>query len=83
MLITFNLWTTGASHAATDRAKESWIATNTLQQAKFAASEEHSLELEYRLLPGPRWRTKDTEASALLVSSLENVLAMRWPRRQA
>lgn len=65
VLVAFSLWTTGASQAATERAQVGWLASDTLQEATFAASEEHSFEHEYRLQPGPEWRTKHGEAAAL------------------
>jgi diguanylate cyclase (GGDEF)-like protein/PAS domain S-box-containing protein len=75
-LVAFNVWTTGAIHTASDRAEAYGAESDSFQQARLAMSEEESFGRKYRLQPAPEWKTKHTEAAALLVSSLNGVLAM-------
>jgi len=76
VLVAFNLWTTGAIRAASERVQSYGTESDVFQQARFAVSEEESFERKYRLQPGLEWRAKHAAAAALLVSSLQNVLAI-------
>ncbi len=79
VLVGFSLLTTSAIRDATVRAQAYGTESDAFEQAKFAMSEEESLGRKYRLQPSPAWKTAHAAAAALLVSSLNEVLAMHAP----
>ena len=76
MLVAFNLLTTQAIRGASERAHAFGLASDAFSDARFAASEEQSLEWEYWTAPSPEVRARLAAAATRFEASLRSILAL-------
>ena len=75
-LSAFALWSALASHRATVRVRQATELSDQYEQARSAINDEESLEVQYRLGPGPDVRARYDAAAASLTDTLQGVQAV-------
>jgi len=75
-LSAFSLWSALASHRVTVRVRQATELSDRYEQARSAINDEESLEVQYRLGPGPDVRARYDAAAASLTDTLRGIQAV-------